>query len=210
MGWASAKPSACFAAKSTGRLGYYDVWEEACELLVEACRVSGPDVSPMIDDWAKEGPFFYEPLHPKIRVLNDIAFALLRLAGLYSGAVPAAPEDPLAKNVSWPVYPEIGEQIGVKGDYIFRRDRRPKVVSELPEEMNLEEFIDLSFAGYRRAPPDLSTFPRLSDPRISIVEFVGDSADDAEAFGSADWLEEADAAAAGIVCHEELLDPGGD
>ena len=188
-------------------LGYYDAYAEARELLVEACRQSRLDVTPMIGEWLKAGAFFHVPLHPKIRVLNDIAFALLRNAGLHDGHTPAAPEDLLAPNISWPVYPEIAERLGLTGDYEFRPDRRGPA-GRNPAAFSLDEFIDRTFEGYRRSPPVFASFPRMGDARLqSIGALLHGDHIETGSFGSTGWMEEEEVAAGKVVCDEELLDP---
>lgn len=182
-------------------LGYYEAFDAATELLVRECGLFGVDVRPLMGAWKR--PFFHVPLHPKIEVLNDVALALLHNAGIEtSGSAPPV-ADGLSINVIWPVYPEIGERLGVEGSYIFRPNCEG--AEDGMRSLTLEQFIERTFAGYHRAPPDLSQFPRMSDSRLqSIGSFVTGSAYDA--FGSADWLEADAAAAVQVICDEELLD----
>lgn len=184
-------------------LGYYDVFDAAIGLLADQWAAARVDVRPLIDGWKR--PFFYVPLHPKIEVLNDLAIALLRSAKINVADHAPPADDPLANNVTWPVYPEIGERLGVTGDYIFRPNG--EVPDRPTEPMTLEEFVHRTFASYRKSPPDLMHFTRMSDPRYqSIGKFVSGRGPSLSA--STGWLEADAAAAVQVICDEELLDPG--
>lgn len=154
-------------------LGYYEAFGLASELLAEECRRAALDVQPLMERWMEDAPFFYLPLHPNITVLRDIALTQLRNANLYGGSAAPAVEDPFSSNFIWPVYPEIGERLGIPGDYIFRPRNWQRKDRRTIAPMDLETFIARTFAAYRSSPPDLSSFPRLADPRLdSLRRFV--------------------------------------
>jgi hypothetical protein len=169
-------------------------------------------MAPYVESWRQSGPFFYLPLHPKIEVLNDIAFELLRNAGLWRGAAPAAPRDRLAHHAIWPVYPEIGERIGLPGDYRFWPRTSPEDHGAERVPLGLPEFIERTFAAYGQQAPAPSSFPRLEDERLqsitSLARTVEPNATDETEI--ADWMDAEDEIAANIICDEELLDDGSD
>jgi hypothetical protein len=185
-------------------LGYYDAFEAATHRLIEECASFGIDAASLMRGW--ERPFFYVPLHPKIAVLHDIALTLLRNAGV-SIRNSDPPDDRLATNVIWPVYPEIGQRLGVTGNYIFRPNRNSPDGKSDP--MTLEEFVGRTYQSYERSPPDVSQFPRMDDSRYqSISSFVnGRTYFDV---GGANWRDAEADAAVQVICDEELLDPRAD
>jgi hypothetical protein len=191
-------------------LGYYGAYASAAEMLVQECRISGLDAQPLIDTWIRGGPFFYVPLHPKIVVINDITLHLLQNAG-FDCERPAYSEDLLARNVIWPVYPEIAQRLGFAGDYVFRPNNPAGEVSGRLAPMSLDDFVQRTFAAYRNSPPNLSNFPRMGDPRFRCVRsFVDDGTDLYQALASDDWLPSEADEAMKLVCDEELLDPPDD
>lgn len=190
-------------------IGYYDAYETASALMAEECALSGIDVRPMMERWLKAGTFFYVPLHPKIHVLCDIAFALLRKARIFNGdSADVNVDDPLNENVIWPVYPEIADRLGIEGDYVFRPKHWP---SGRPgtAPMELTEFVARTFAGYAQAEPDFSVYPRLSDPRFATFgAFARTRPSYADALGDTAWLQAEAQEGLNVVCDEELLDDG--
>jgi hypothetical protein len=188
-------------------LGYYSVYASAAEALVQECRLSGLDVEPLISRWIGSGAFFHVPLHPKINVINDITLLLLRNAG-FDCDESACPEDPLATNVGWPVYPEIAERLGFAGDYVFRPNNPAGEVGGKLAPMGLEEFGERTFAAYRETPPNVPSFPRMGDPRFNCLRsFVEGATGPSRGFASDQWLRSEAAEALKLICDEELLDP---
>jgi hypothetical protein len=155
-----------------GELGFYEAFPVACEALLQECEAIGLDASPLIERWAAAGTFMYQPLHPHLPVLRDIAGALLERENLWSPANGPLPlvADELARNAIWPVYPEIGQRLGVPGDYLFR----PKNTSgkDRPDlaPMDLESFVERSYAVFADDPPGISAFERLTDPRFADIK----------------------------------------
>ena len=148
-------------------LGYYEVFGLAKAALVKECAAAGFDVVPLLNSWLEQGAFVYLPLHPKIHVLRDIAMTQLRLAQLHDGTPSAEPvDDELSRNLMWPVYPEIGHKLGIAGDYIFRPKNMRGVPRAHLDPMDLKSFVERSYACFHQAPPNLSAFERLSDPRL--------------------------------------------
>lgn len=188
------------------RLGYYDSYPLAIENFSVECRQAGLDVMPLMEAWT--APFFYVPLHPTIAVLRDIALAQLRTAGLYGSQTLPVVDDELSGKIKWPVYPEIGDRLGIAGDYSFDPGGRSTKVSPDKAPMDLEAFVERSFAGYRLVEPEYANFPRLNDPRFSSIEQLVKKAGPKHPSRSNEWLMAEANAASQVICDEELLDDG--
>lgn len=151
-------------------LGYFDVFADASKVMAEEYSLAGIDAADLIDLWRARGAFMHQPLHPKLRVMSDVAKRLLVNAGLASEASePATIDDELAHNAIWPVYPEIARHLGVEGDLVFlpKNARRSKNPDLAP--MDLDAFVVRSFAVFEAQPPELAAFTRLTDERLTDV-----------------------------------------
>jgi len=92
--------------------------------------------------------------HPVIEVMFDMARALLTHLDQPIYADVAPPPDNLA-SVVWPIYPEIGERLGVAGSYLFKP-------SEEHKPLELIDFLDRSlgyFSSWHRS--QLRVMPRI-------------------------------------------------
>lgn len=148
-------------------LGYYDAFAVSRDLLIRECASAGFDVVPLIARWMADGPFVYLPLHPKIGPLNDATMALLDGAGLLAESEKReAPDDDLARNIIWPVYPEIAQRLGIPGDYVFR-PKQQKHAPERSQPLDLDSFVERTFACYAEAPPEFASFKRMEDPAFA-------------------------------------------
>jgi len=157
------------------RLGYYAAFDAATDALAADFRDLGLELEPFMTSWMGSAPFVHVPVHPKIFVLKDLVLAGLRESGLYYGdGTEVALRDEMAQQVVWPVYPEIADRLGIAGDYIFRPRlvmpkgyQTPAGYRSHDKPMELDEFIGRTYECYRRSPPDLSRFHRMSDPRLT-------------------------------------------
>ena len=69
----------------------------------------------------------------------------LEREGLPVFAAEFLPPDILASREVLPVYPEIARVVGIAGSYLFKRGDNQRIY-------DLEEYVALSFAGFRTAP----------------------------------------------------------
>lgn len=82
--------------------------------------------------------------HPKIICIYDIARSILASMGADEGA-DAMPDDNLTHCASFAVYPEIGEALGVQGNYRFKRFNEYV-------HIGFEQFVVESYQIYGRHP----------------------------------------------------------
>ncbi len=131
------------------KLGFYAYWDEARPWLIEAFQQVGLAFRPDMDRLAASGCFMHSTNHPKLRLLAVVARLLVEKMGL----TPATRNphefihDNLADASVWPVYPEIGQRLGIDGEYAFKQS-----VEAAPDQkisiLSLEEFVEQSYQAY--------------------------------------------------------------
>jgi hypothetical protein len=105
--------------------------------------------------WGRREAFMYSNNHPKIGVVFDIATALLRKIGREPLDGATIPHDNLAFASGFAVYPEVGEALGVPGNYVFK-------TYDTYRQFGLEEFIASCFAVYDQYPREfLNVIPEF-------------------------------------------------
>lgn len=156
-GLAIADAQAYFKGAFYEACGYLDLWVSERNRLLSEFDACGLDMRARFRDWGRERAFMYSYNHPRIGPLYDMASALLSSAGLEPCRSDLIPQDNLASSAIFPVYPEIGEALGVPGCYEFRAvgNYRP---------IGLREFLTRCYALYDRIPAaNLTPFPEFSD-----------------------------------------------
>lgn len=141
------------------RLGYFDQWNEARRQLLAEGESSGMPLGGLFEQWAKGDPFMYSSNHPTLRVMEDIARELLKRIGWTAAvdSVHSIVADPLRAMPIWPIYPEIGQRLGVRGNMLFKRH-------EPEASLTLKELVTSSyecFAAYERPSLEAVTMPFL-------------------------------------------------
>lgn len=121
--------------------GYFDLWAAERDRLIAEFAGAGLDVRPYFSAWGRRGAFMYSYNHPRIRPLYDMASVLLEMQGLSPHRSDLLPHDNLANSAIFAVYPEIGENLGVEGQYEFR-------AAGSYRSIGLEEYIGRCFALY--------------------------------------------------------------
>jgi polysaccharide biosynthesis acetyltransferase WcbI-like protein len=111
--------------------GYLDSWVPARDNLVEGFRAHGLDIASVFVRRSRGRCFMHTINHPKIEILFDIAQALLVKLGRPIHANATLPVDALTGTI-WPVYPAIGEQLGVRGSYLFHAPNDPRPLELVP------------------------------------------------------------------------------
>ena len=139
------------------RLGYFDQWDEARRQLLAEGESSGMPLGGMFERWARGDAFMYSSNHPTLRVMEDIARELLKRIGWTAAvdSVHTIVADPLRAMPVWPIYPEIGERLGLRGNMLFKRH-------EPEASLSLRELVTSSyesFAAYERESLEAVTMP---------------------------------------------------
>lgn len=147
-------------------LGYFDYWPSAVRELERAGEHAGLPLGDLLEDWRRQGCWLYSLNHPKQGVLADVVRRLLLREGIEP--IPNAEDyltDTLAVHPAWPVYPEIGQRLGVPGHYLFKRAAGVGSAENPVPFMGLAEFVAGSFETYARQGRERLACARLESPR---------------------------------------------
>jgi hypothetical protein len=156
---------ACFTEANFADLGYFDQWEIARDELVSSYQAFDLDIRHAFVRWSRRGPFMHTVNHPGISALRDIAELILRRAEEEVTDTDIVPHDNLVNGPIFPVYPEIGMKVGVRGSYTFKRGGGYSCIS-------LEQFVRESFEIYR-ATASIEVHPSYEAKVARAVAMIG-------------------------------------
>lgn len=148
-----ARAAAFFNARLYQSLGFFAHWQPQRDWIVAQFREAGFDVGGVFLRAGRGRPFMHTVNHPTIEAMAEIARAVLTRFDRPVYRDVTLPPDNLA-GTRWPVYPEIGERLGIAGAYLFKPAERHK-------PFELEEFIAESF---QRFSPWHKSQLRVIDP----------------------------------------------
>ena len=147
--------------------GYYFQWEAQRDAMIARFASHGFEIGGIFRRPSRGRSFMHTIDHPDIMLMMELARVILRRFDRRCHADAPPPVDSLAM-MSWPVYPEIGEQLGVAGAYRFR-------TANLYGAIGLEDYLEEAFARFGRwdrsvLRVDLEIQPRLQHIRKLIRE----------------------------------------
>jgi hypothetical protein len=156
------------------RLGYFEHWNTSRELLVADGKSIEFPLTERFSAWSSNGCFMYSTNHPKLPVMADIGRDVLSKLGVPT--LPDATEylsDELANGPIWPVYPEIGDRLGLAGNYNFKIERS-KCPPDRPVMMlSLREFLEASFLEFAKYNQSDLKCDRLGSGRFEGLRGLG-------------------------------------
>ena len=141
-----------FNADFFAALGYFDIWEESAQQFLALAAEARLDLSGELVRWSRRGAFMYSMNHPKAHVLFDVARALLKRAGLPHSAQIEFDDfavDDIVRGAVYPVYPEIAERYGHRGNYLFKRANY-ELSRSVGEFLGLRAYIESCFSMYAK------------------------------------------------------------
>jgi len=197
------------------RLGFFDFWQSSCDTLRAEGQACGLALDSLLDRWILQGCFMHSINHPKVFVVFEIVAHLLQQLGIAT-LLDSAPyvRDYLADSHVWPVYPEIGERLGIPGSYRFKLSAPGMRPDEPVRLLDLENFILQSYAAYSRYAPLELVCGELQDSRYRQLglhlgiddsqERVTSSGDVAMSFQQSPVLEERDRGTGNVSDHAWL------
>jgi hypothetical protein len=128
-----------FSARNFDRLGYFDRWADALTLQRQQFERTEVEFNPYMLHMSRHLPFMHSINHPKMLAIATMARLLARSLGLRPNLdAPVYTPDGLA-GAYWPIYPEIGERLGLRGAYDWTREQR---------RLNLLEYVEHCYAQY--------------------------------------------------------------
>ena len=131
-------------------LRFYDYWDSSAQALFDEGKRCGIPLEGFLKKWQARGCFMHSPNHPKLHALADLSRLMMQKLNLEARAIDPLEVvwDNLADTAIWPVYPEIGRQLGVEGSYIFKGNN-PGLPTKAPVvSYDLTEFISRSFDSF--------------------------------------------------------------
>jgi hypothetical protein len=154
---------ALFRGETFRRLGFFEFWPSSVAALLEEGRAAGLPLEEMLQQWVKRGCFMHCHVHPKLFAVADIARTLLQRLGI--ATLPMDPmqfaHDYLANGVVWPVYPEIGEALGIPGSYMFKMAAPTYLPDWRVQVVGLRDLVERSFEAYAEYGSDGLSCQRL-------------------------------------------------
>lgn len=166
LGYRQDEAQVLFNRLIFAELGYFEQYEASWNLLLKDLAAFGFAQDVELEEWRRDGPFMHTINHPKMAILARIARAAAVKAELVGrdAALPDLDFDLLGA-LQWPVYPEIGDELGITGNYRFQR----MWVSEVPPAgavpvIGLPQFISESYQLYDNYPAGV-----LANPQVTLA-----------------------------------------
>jgi hypothetical protein len=160
------KTRALFRRDIFERCGFLDRWDGERQQLLGHFAEYGLDISTPFRAWSRRECFMYGIDHSKARPIHDIAHVFLKTCGIEPNETDIVPADTIMTGCCFPVYPEIGEALGVEGSYMFKQHQEYRLIE-------LERFIELSFAVYAQFPKeDIRLDPRFSERYQAVTSAI--------------------------------------
>jgi hypothetical protein len=121
-------------------VGYFDLWVPQRDRLAALFERSGLRIGPALRRLSHGESFMFTINHPKITFLFEVARLILQAKGepAHEGSWP--PPETLA-DTQWPIYPEVGERLGLSGGYAFKPANEHKPI-------DLHEFLARSHEAF--------------------------------------------------------------
>jgi hypothetical protein len=141
--------------------GYYRQWEAQRDETTNYFARFGYDIGGIFRKASRGRSFMHTIDHPDIVLMTEMAKVVLRRFDRPYREEAPAPVDALA-NVSWPIYPEVGERLGVAGDYRFRPIDRYIT-------LDLNEYLEEAFASFGRWDRSRLRVFRHIQPRLQHI-----------------------------------------
>ncbi|HEY8138873.1 MAG TPA: WcbI family polysaccharide biosynthesis putative acetyltransferase [Methylocystis sp.] len=146
-------------------VGYLNLWDSAANELINYAKLNfAMDLSFELLTWARRGVFMYSSVHPKGFVLYDVAKKLFATVGL-----PARELDfeyyaihDLARSEIFPIYPPIGESLGVPGSYLFKLPNY-HISAGVGDFLNLPQYLAACYKIYQSSKSSQMRHPRVDN-----------------------------------------------
>jgi hypothetical protein len=162
-GLSAAQAARWFNGGLYERAGYFSLWEPQRDSLLAAFPPEWNMGSAFLR-WSRGRSFMHTINHPTIEMLFEMSRGILLGLGrpTFAGAMP--PPEYLAE-LSWPIYPEIGERLGLPGSYLFKPKWGDRPFELLP-------FLEQSLAAFAGWDRSLLRVQREVQPRLQAIRQI--------------------------------------
>lgn len=130
-------------------LGYFAHAQSAERYLLDLGNKMELNLQSSFARWKSIGCFMHSINHPKLFVLADLARLVLDREGVdYMSGVEDYLFDDLSGHPCWPIYPEIGQALGLRGAYEFKQSRHHGTAERPVPVLTLEKYVELAYETY--------------------------------------------------------------
>ena len=134
-----------FNYRSYQSLGYFDAWEISVKLLkgkFEYFNYSADEFNTFFNRLKRRGLFMYSTNHPYSLVLVELAKLVAKKLGVSSNVINREIVIPDSfTDTIWPVYPEIGNELAIEGNYFWRMAN--------VEIAGIENYLEFAYYSYQ-------------------------------------------------------------
>lgn len=128
------------------QLGYYDTWNESIDKLRSeflACDFTKEEFEKYILCVKRKGLFMHSTNHPHIEPIIELGKLVASRIGRNEALIyrDIAIPDALAASSVWPLYTEIGQELGLNGNYCWRLDDK--------EIYGIKSYLEFAYQDYR-------------------------------------------------------------
>jgi hypothetical protein len=123
-GLTAVKTATLFNREVFDELGYFHAFSDSCIALRQRFDDTNMSSELIFSELGQPSRGMHDVVHPTLRVALSIVPQIISLLGLQmpvdrSELIARGVRDALADEVIWPVYPEIAEELGFRGSYVF-------------------------------------------------------------------------------------------
>ena len=153
--------------------GYLDCWESSVKHLMQVfkvCNLSNDCFNEYFNNMRRRGAFMYSINHPRIEAISELMKLVIKYSDIEVSNSALERDITLIDGLTseiWPIYPEIGNELGLKGGYIWRVDNT--------EIDGLKTYLDLSYANYLKQgimPTDLISVKPIPALELALSNYV--------------------------------------
>jgi hypothetical protein len=158
-----------FNSKTFEMLGYFSEWERSSQKLQKAFLDCNFDYLRWIRSVQREGIFMYGINHPTQFSLSELSIQLAEKlfpqSNINRSNLIYLTTDHLS-HIVWPIYPDIGDQLGLNSSYFWRVNQK---TSDLPE---FSELCFQSFDRIKLRDQNITFIPPISSLEEEILQAI--------------------------------------
>lgn len=155
-----------YTSEAYRELGYFEAFGKEVTQLTKALMRFEIDLGVDIDALMRRRCMMHSINHPSAELLSLLTSTLLKNAGVKIRDIDASRYlvDVFPDSVIFPLFPEIGEKIGLSGSYLFKADA--KAAASGKAMYDLPDFLDATFANYEAIRDNVLENPRFTPVNV--------------------------------------------